>query len=456
MSWGVATRNGVSIGVGSVVSLTSLASGGGPAPTYDYFMSLVASASGVGPATLSVDSSDQAVIFGQTANGGLELQLGSTGLVTLSKEIAPTNGYAYYGTKDSAGNYYVAGLYDGGGGCLYFPEVYKFNSSLGVTTSVELSNFGYIGASPPVIDSSGNIWVHINDYTYYGFQQQLVKLNTSLVPQAAYSAFTYNGNYYYYLLPSAATSTGNLIIGGTYAQFVCGCCCYPTIQGRFISSLPVSNPTGTPNWGKTFGFAGYIQQIAVDSSNNVYVAQFVNSSLLVTLYKFNSSGVLQWQTEFNTSGLSISNIVFDSLGFVYCVGNVNNSPNYQTTIIKVHPTSGLIQWVRDLYSAIHYTYGNSAYIKDDKLYVIGAANLRVGGSSNAYLIKLPIDGTLTQTISIGGYSFIYAAGTTTQTTSTYPVFSSSNFNVITTGTPTASTVQTTISDITTTSSRANL
>lgn len=431
---------GVSI-TSSGVTLVSLSSG----PSYAYFMSVADTGYYAANVSLAVDSAGKATIFGETDNGGFALQFNSTGLVSASKEILSSTICTYFGVKDSSSNYYAFGSSYAYPTYNFFNiEIYKFDSGLSVISSESLNTPNYVAIQDPVIDSSGYIWGLAYNYDT-GAEFKLLKINQSLTPQAYYDA--YNGTYYY-SAQIAATSTGNLIAAGTFGVGS------GSTTGIFVTSVSASNPSGTPNWGQTFayGSVGNLNSIsnpAVDSSNNVYVIG-VRNFISAVLFKFNSSGTLLWQTEFNVNAIP-SSMVFDSSGNVYVI--IFSLSGTGITIIKLN-SSGTVQFIRTLTAGSASIYNPKAKIANDQLYI--SFYIIDTGLYYPSVIKLPIDGSLTQTFSVAGFTVTYAAGSLTQTTSTYTVTPNSTFNFTALTTPTAGAPLTTIADLPATASRANL
>jgi hypothetical protein len=85
-----------------------------------------------------------------------------------------------------------------------------------------------------------------------------------------------------------------------------------------------------------------------------------------------------------------------------------------TALIFKYNGSGTLQWQRSL-----STSGSDATYSVDvdpfgNLYVTG--NTTVSGTNNILIAKLPSDGSLTGTYTVGGYSFTYAASTLLEAT----------------------------------------
>ena len=178
------------------------------------------------------------------------------------------------------------------------------------------------------------------------------------------------------------------------------------------------------------------QGIATDSTGNVYVTGFFVSSGNYNAFitKYNTSGAIQWQRSLKDS-LSASQrdygqgIATDSTGNVYVIGRFKNSSSGTNAFITKYNTSGTIQWQRSLADSLDAGGQNDqglgiATDSSGNVYVTG----RFGNSSsgtNAFITKLPNDGTKTGTWTIDAThiltyatsSLTEAAGTLTGATS---------------------------------------
>jgi hypothetical protein len=177
------------------------------------------------------------------------------------------------------------------------------------------------------------------------------------------------------------------------------------------------NSSGTIQWQRRLGSAnndrGYA--IAVDSSSNVYVGGFSDDggSLDCQLAKYNSSGTIQWQRELGSASSSTFGfgLATDSSNNLYVCGMNDASGSYGVQLAKYN-TSGTIQWQRILRQSGSNLQGTAIAIKDSNLYINGYGVPTT--ASNCFLFaKLPTDGSLTGTYSVGGVSLIYAASSLT-------------------------------------------
>jgi hypothetical protein len=105
-------------------------------------------------------------------------------------------------------------------------------------------------------------------------------------------------------------------------------------------------------------YDGRINDLTVDSSNNLYISGYVTQSFdgNVTykssgcIQKRNSSDTVQWDSNFydstNTSNVFIIQSVVDTNGNVYACGDVTGSFVSPSILSKVH-SNGAISWIKD-------------------------------------------------------------------------------------------------------------
>jgi hypothetical protein len=196
------------------------------------------------------------------------------------------------------------------------------------------------------------------------------------------------------------------------------------------------NSSGAIQWGRNVGTSGgdgsRFSDCGVDSADNVYVAGQRSSGTAATLAKFNSSGTVQWTRNSNNSGWDALSV--DSAGNCYVARN---------EILMKFNSSGTLQWQRTIkYNTTLNTTINALKI-DEGNNSINVAGY-IGTSGYPLFASLPTDGSGTGTYTVGIYTINYAAASQTITSPT-PTYGTPSFTPFTTapGLTTAATAITT-------------
>lgn len=294
---------------------------------------------------------------------------------------ANTNVWSYPKSMavDSSGNMYYAGYsYAHPGGTDYSQNVVKYSSSGEIAWQRKLDTSGINDVSYSVsLDSSGNVYVfgfgNANTYGTY------IKYDSSGVIQwqkRLTDAFIY-------VLPidSAIDSSGNLYIAGqTYNNSTNN---YDGIVIKFDSS-------GAITWQRRVysNNADLFTGIALDSSSNVYVCGITVRSGAANkgiIFKYNSSGTLQWQREFSSlDTVDAQGIVCDSTGAVYVASYYTDASGGTKfgSIIKYN-SSGALQWqTKSTYAA--YPVSSASAMNSLSLAIDSSDNLYVISTSSQY------------------------------------------------------------------------
>lgn len=388
--------------------------GGGPPPATVYFLSLTTSTSSGSissvPAPI-VDGSGNILVFGyDTFLGGEVIKLTSSGAFSTSKYFSPSG--SALAAPNGSGGYYV--LIDTSLGCCCcgyypYPSILNLDSSFNILSETRTNSSGQTSvASIPLIDSSGNILAVVYDQTNgYSGGGILFKINSAL-NSANYLSYNAGNAILRTVKDAAITTTNQLVYTGSY--LVAGVCCIYSAYAT-VTSVSAATPTATPTWQvwDSSGTVGDFDALALDSSNNVYVGMFyyntVNNN---TLVKISSAGAVQWQYRY-VNMTHISDIATDSSGNVYCVAV---SITGALVIIKVN-SSGVLQYSRTLTPPTGVINGYQ------RIAISGSIMYITASWANKLLVfKVPTDGSLTQSISVGGFSFTYAAGSVTSAATT--------------------------------------
>ena len=280
------------------------------------------------------------------------------------------------------------------------------------------------------VDSSGNVYVFGESTSSGAFSFQIAKYSTSGVIQWQQ---TLGGSVADIGYSVALDSSGNV--------YVCGSS-FPSTQDIEIAKY---NSSGAIQWQRKLAGTGqdYGRSITLDSSGNIYVSGYSNSSGTYDLQiaKCDTSGAIQWQRRLGGTGFINTGygIALDSSGNIYVSGYSDASGTYDFLIAKYnssgnvyacglsqnttddlqiakYDTSGAIQWQRRLGgSATDNGYG-IALDSLGNIYVCGNSN--ASGAYDFLFARLPNNGSLTGTYTVGGYSFVYAASALTDAATT--------------------------------------
>lgn len=362
---------------------------------------------------IGIDSSNNLYIAASAVVGTTQCLLvakfNSSGVVQWQQTLGSigTACYGWGAAVDASGNVYVAGQSPVSGGSY---EIVKYNTSGSIQWQRSLS--GSNGAAYAIaVDSSSNVYITGTMNAGSTNNISLAKYNSSGTIQWQQSLG--NSSYTDYGYGIAVDSSGNVYITGFSAT---------AIGGYYLVTLKY-NSSGTLQWQRQIGNGSFVYSgnaIAVDSSGNIYVTGYTydtpgtNSSILTV--KYDTSGAIQWQRRLGSSNTDYGyGIAVDSSGNCYIVGQ--NGAGLYCEIAKYN-TSGAIQWQRRL-SGSSSDLGRGVTVDSlGNIYIVGYTGAN-GTNGNAMIAKLPSNGSLTGTYTVGGYSFTYAASTLTDTTTTY-------------------------------------
>jgi uncharacterized delta-60 repeat protein len=348
---------------------------------------------------------------------------------------------------DSSGNSYVTGYTDGGldgnsssGKKDFF--LIKYNSSGTKEWTKQEGSSGDDYAYGVAVDSSDNIYVTgYTDKKLHGnnnsgrFDMFLVKYNSSGARQWTKQLGTSNNEY---ASAIATDSSDNIYVtgmtwggldGSTKPKYCMG---YGTVKAFKECTdifLVKYNSSGTKQWvkqlegsSKSFDNA---QGLAVDSSDNIYVAGFTNGGLDgntssgkhdILLVKYNSGGSKQWLQQFGSSnndmGLEVN---VDSKGNIYVTGKTEggldgntNSGKNDIFLVKYN-SSGTKQWTQQLGTPTFEEGNGVAVDSSDNIYVSGWTRGKLdtyAGGDDAIVLKYNSSGTKQWTRQFGAPSFL--------------------------------------------------
>jgi len=331
---------------------------------------------------LTIDSSDNIFVTGytwggidgNTNSGGIDMFLvkySSSGVKQWTKQLGTSEGDQGEGiTVDNSGNIYVTGVTSGG---------LDGNTSAGLTDSF------------------------------------LVKYNSSGVKQWTKQLGTSSNDIAYDLV---LDSSNNIYIGGYTEGNLDG----NTNAGGSDISLVKYNSSGTKQWTKQFGSSAEdsVQDIAVDSSDNIYLTGITRGSLDgltgsevdMFLVKYSDNGTKLWTKLLSSEGNSIDagkGLAIDSSDNIYVTGwttgsmesNTNAGTSYNADIfLSKYNSAGTKQWIKQLGTSSSEGGHAVAIDSSNNIYVTGYTeggldgNTSLGGNNDVFLLKYNSSGLL--------------------------------------------------------------
>lgn len=158
-----------------------------------------------------------------------------------------------------------------------------------------------------------------------------------------------------------------------------------------ITYLTKFDNTGNIIWQKSFDYSSYYKSgdaIAIDNNDNVLITINYEDVLnVMVLLQISPSGTINWQTQLDNSGTTVgSDIAVDSSNNIYVVGFTDAvGAGFNDILLAKFDNSGTIQWQRTLGGSGN-DYGWSVAI--DSL-----DNVYIAGESDGYILMAKYDNT---------------------------------------------------------------
>jgi hypothetical protein len=389
---------------------------------------------------IDVDSSGNAYTSGRsesTSSGSADLYLTKHDKdgTLLWQTALEASTYTYGGSViDDSGNIYSSGLQNISGYGSWDIFISKHNSSGTLQWQRQIGGSGDDRPYGMCIDSSSNVYIvgELESSPQGTRDTPYIKYNSSGVLQFQKSIGK-SGSYYFFTSYNspAADSSDNIYLSALWKPN----------SGNYQNMIVKLNSSGTIQWNKSIGSATATDSVrggmsSVDSSDNIYFAIYNDTAKTFVVLKYNSAGTQQWQRQITGTPSGIGDIdrlwdiTTDSDDNVYVVTQNGTAPT-GLCIFKWN-SSGTLQWQRFWKQS-----DSGEYIHEMGITTVKAHSFHLGatasdapeGGADRVVIKLPADGTLTGTVgdyiyeslsyteSAGAYTESSATTITTQTTS---------------------------------------
>lgn len=366
---------------------------GGSSP---FWMVLYGDSSSNKATALDLDGSDNIVVVGTEI-----LKFAIDGSLTFQKTLGGSVLYDTQGVAvDSNGNIFIPSAASGYEGS-YDAITLKYNSS-GVQQWGKAYGQTNLDMNLAIaLDSSGNNYsVGLMRNSHYN-KSAMLKYNSSGAAQWRKSLQWASSGEHGAAYAVSIDSSGNIVYGGYVGP----------ISGEYPGGLHKVNSSGDLQYSKkiTDGTSISIKGLASDGSGNTYAAAWAEGISPASgvkqgvVAKFNSSAAAQWgrKVSVNFSGtykpVFFYGCALDSSDNLYVVGHAADTNNVTSGYIFKYNSSGAIQWQRRIGTGSTTGLRGVKVTSEDNIVVAGYINGVGSGNNDYFVAHLASDGSGTGT-----------------------------------------------------------
>lgn len=358
---------------------------------------------------VAADASGNVYLSGYTKPGAgnenmLLMKLNSTGSVQWQRTLSGTGSDIAYVVKyDAAGDVYIGGnALIGANACV---ELAKYDSSGALVWQRYLTNASFTTNKTLALDASGSLYVACIS----GTSGIVIKVSSagSILWQTSLTNGTSFG-------PTGidVDASGNVAVAATSSS-----------GATYIMAAVLLNSSGVVQWQRLLTNTSTVEAggCAIDTSGNVYISGSASNGSVFygVTAKYNSSGTLQWQRKVGsaTNNIHWLSLALDPERNVYVAGYDTYTYPDDKAMFAKYDQYGNLLLQRSVSSSTVDAFVGITAPTGTAVYLNGYSAAR--GTADLLFAKLPKNGSLTGTYSVGGYSFTYAATTVTEAAGTY-------------------------------------
>lgn len=419
---GRASNTTISLGETAVRNLAGVASGTikfsdlyGKSALTCYFTSRTGVGDGFKPIGFDGSNNFYAIVYGKGIT-----KVSPTGTVLWTYYFGSSlSTYFYDGKVDSSGNIYVVGYYYTSN---YQALAAKLDTSGAITWQLQFAGNADEHFNACAIDSAGNLYaVGTTTSTGGAGTNDMYAVKITSAGSVSWQR-SMGGSNIDVLSHCDVSADGSLLAVSGYSSSTGFTSSTSTYDANLIV---ISTATPSVSWHRSYGSTGvseYGYGVGFDSSNNVYwICNGAN------LFKFDSAGNVSWQYALPTTYGPYNYLALDSSNNVY-VAPANGGFTLYGAVLKIS-SAGSLLWARSL--TVNSGSGNTLTWYNlkvkDPAFALGwylYANDPPHGVTPVSVgtVKFPTDGTKTATYNnfdagVTGDQLVYAAWTTSISTS---------------------------------------